>query len=1005
MIKKSPKNPIKLYKNKISKRLPFIYKFLISIAIFWGLALFYFVVLVSSSPRSIDYITHRIQKNLDENFSQKIKISKTFIKFTGYGSFHVSAHDIMIEYQDSQIDDSNQIKVISKSLKIPKIEAEFSLLDFILFKFNPSKIKIFKPQIVIDNTKNLKQFIGNNNDIATINSSENEQLIVMINILSSLRKSKNPIENLEIEDGKILFQTPKINSELIIKSAKISSKINGESLDIFSQSNIYFSKNKSDFKIDSNCKLSKLDGLKCDLNLFNFLPNSIVEFHEFFKDLEKINTAVNGSVNLSINNKLSTLIKFNLRADKGNFEFKDFFKDKIEFRNMKIIGEYNGANKILNLNSIQANLISNIANQTEILNPQLNLSLAISMLENSQIKYDFAINLKNVLTNEIDRFWPINLSQNGVRDWVINHLSNGTISDSSAKFSLLMNPTESNLQDISAQLNFSEIDLNYDKNFPAIKKINGIAEFTKNSMKISINSGNVLNSKISIAEIAIDDFNMPINILKIHGVSTGKASDGLKHAHNSQEFHLQADKYLKGSAENVFEILLPLKDDLELKDIYLNINSSLRDLDNQYVKGKLEVSTKKEIDSNIFNIAIDLTDSEIQQKELQIYKKLSDKMSLKFSLDVANDKMISFKNIFYGNPEYQYDVSANKISGNIDISRIDGDLINLNIQNKNINKNNYSIIYNKDINKSLIKLSLRGKYLNLSEVFNNKFSSNSTNNSINKYQINISLDNILLANNKNFNRFNLNLNCQNKICQSGYLKSSISKNKKNPKNIDLKIIKNIAENSTDEKIINDYIIDGQIQDIGYVLEALNLSKLIANGDLKIKILQNIIDKKLVLDGTIKSLSDITIFENEAVKKLTKNDLLSKIKDKIFSSEKTTFGSMVIDFSYSNSEIILKSLIANNFKIGITAKGNINLADNSMKIKGMIIPGYIVNSLFGLGNLPVLGGVISGILTGGDGGGIFSIRYEYLKKSTDNEGQFSTNKVSAFVPSSISSLFD
>ena len=115
--------------------------------------------------------------------------------------------------------------------------------------------------------------------------------------------------------------------------------------------------------------------------------------------------------------------------------------------------------------------------------------------------------------------------------------------------------------------------------------------------------------------------------------------------------------------------------------------------------------------------------------------------------------------------------------------------------------------------------------------------------------------------------------------------------------------------------------------------------------------------------------------------------------------------MVLDFSYQNSVITIKSLIANNFKIGITAKGNINLADDSMQIKGMIIPGYIVNSLFGLGNIPVLGGVIRGILIGGEGGGIFSIRYEYLKKPSDKEGQFSTNKVSAFVPSSISSLFE
>jgi len=167
----------------------------------------------------------------------------------------------------------------------------------------------------------------------------------------------------------------------------------------------------------------------------------------------------------------------------------------------------------------------------------------------------------------------------------------------------------------------------------------------------------------------------------------------------------------------------------------------------------------------------------------------------------------------------------------------------------------------------------------------------------------------------------------------------------------------------------------------------------------------LIDKKLNLEGSIKSTSEITIYENEKVKKLTKDNLYSKVKDKIFSSEKTTFGSMNIDFSLVEGDLKIKSLVANNFKIGITAKGSINLDDNAMQLKGMIVPGYLVNSLFGLGKVPVLGSVIKGLLTGEDGGGIFSVRYEYVRSKDQEEGEFKTNAVSAFVPSSISSLFD
>ena len=72
---------------------------------------------------------------------------------------------------------------------------------------------------------------------------------------------------------------------------------------------------------------------------------------------------------------------------------------------------------------------------------------------------------------------------------------------------------------------------------------------------------------------------------------------------------------------------------------------------------------------------------------------------------------------------------------------------------------------------------------------------------------------------------------------------------------------------------------------------------------------------------------------------------------------------------------------------------------------MIIPGFVINNLFGIGKIPLIGGVISGIFTGGEGGGLFGIKYEYKKLDPNSEATFETNKVSAFVPVSIRNLFD
>lgn len=997
MIKKASKNQKKITKKNPSKgKLPIFYKILLSIAIFFSLVLFYFVVLVSSSPRSIDLVTQKIQENLDKNFDKRVIIGKSFINFTSYGSFKVAVRDIKISYQEQQINKENNIEISTKKyFNIPKIEAEFSIFELIKLNFNPNKIKIFNPEINIENPNNF----ANISEASPEKSNNNNQLLFLIDFLSSLRKNKNPIENFEIEDAKINFQNQKIKSVIIIKNAKISAKLNKKSLDIFSNGSIYFANNKSESNIDSNCKLSKLDGLKCDINIFNFLPNSIADFHPVLEDLNKIDTIINGSINIEINNKKDLKkLDFKFRADKGSFEFKEYFKERIEFSQMLINGYYDGINKILNLTKIDAELISKIANQTEISNPHLSMGFSISMLENNKNKYDFFIKLKNPLIDEIDRLWPIALNQNGIRDWVIKSVSGGFIKEGFVKFSITSEDNiDSKLQYLDAQFDFSNVNLNYDKEFPEINNLAGTAIFTKNNMKIIVKNGDVLKSKIINAEVAINDFDMPINILAIKGVVEGESGDGLKHISNDEDFRGEIDKYLNGNSQTEIEILIPLIDDLSLKKTYIAIKSNISNLKNENFLGSVVVSTKKDNESNIFVSDIDLKDCEITNKELQIFKSKDEFGHLSFIVDLDKDKVVKFKNILLTKSKNEANIKNNlEISGEIIFGYSPFNLLKINFKNQNFTKNNFSFNYDFDQANSRVKASLKGKYFDASNLLNLKFSNNNSKDLPKKIQINVALDRLELLRKKIINRVNLNLNCENGICKSGFLNGNISKQK----NIALKIQKNLKNEKNEE-----FLIDGQINDAGFVIEALGISNLVANGNAKINIKQNLVNNKLLLEGDIKINSDIVIYENEAVKKFSKDNLFSQIKDKIFSSEKTTFGSIDIEFSLAEDELKIKSLIANNFKIGITAKGKINLKTQAMEIKGMIVPGYIINSLFGLGKIPILGSVISGLLTGGEGGGIFSVRYEYVKKPGENEGKFSTNKVSAFVPSSIANLFE
>ncbi len=998
MIKKTSKTHKKISRNLSPKgKLPIFYKILLSLSIFFALILFYFVVLVSSSPRSMSFVTQKIQETLDKNFDKRVTIGKSFINFTSYGSFKIDIRDIRISYKEEQLDKKNNAEVSAKKyFNIPKIEAEFSIFELINLNFNPNKIKIFNPEIAIENSHNLE----NANALEPQLSSNNNQLLFLIDFLSSFRKNKNPIENFEIEDAKITFQNQKTKSIILVKSAKISAKLNKNSLDIFSQGLIYFANNKSESKIDSNCKLSKVDGLTCDINIFNFVPIAIADFHPILEDLNKIETTINGSIKVAINSKKDLKkLDFKLRADKGSFEFKKFFKDRIDFRQMTIVGSFDGINKVLNIAKIDADLISKIANQTEILNPHLSMALSIAMLENNKNKYDFFIKLKNPLIDEVDRFWPIILSQNGIRDWVLKSVSGGYINESFVKFALLTEEnSDSKLQYLDAQFDFVDVNLNYSKNFPEINNISGVANFTKNNMKIIIKNGDVLKSKITNAEIKIDDFDMPINILSIKGVVDGQAGDGLKHVSEDEDFRNQIDKYLNGNAQNEIEIAIPLVEDLSLKKVFIEVKSNLTNLKNDNLVGDVNVFVKKNFESNVFLSDIDLKNCEINNKEFQIFKNKEESGRLYFEVNLEKDKIIEFRNIILKKSIINLGKTINNstIIGKVAIGYNPFNLLSINLKNQNFAKNNFSFNYDFDQINSTSKLALKGKYFDASNLLNVNFFNDNSKDSPQKIQINVVLDRLELLHKKIINRFNLSLNCEGGICKSGFLNGNIFKQK----NIVLKIQKNLKNEKREE-----YLIDGQIGDAGFVIESLGISNLVSSGNAKINIRQNLINKKLVLEGDVKINSDIIIFENEAVKKLSKNNLFSQVKDKIFSSEKTTFSLINIEFSIADGELNIKSLIANNFKIGVTAKGKINLKNQAMEIKGMIVPGYIINSLFGLGKIPILGSVISGLLTGGEGGGIFSVRYEYVKKAGEKEGKFSTNKVSAFVPSSLANLFE
>ncbi len=977
------------HKPKRKKISPF-YKISFSLLLIAFIALFYFVVLVATGPKSIPFITQAIREKLEKNFGHdNVGVSDSYLSFTRYGTMKIMVSSLNILY-------SEEGGAEKKSFMIPRLEAEFSLFNFLLLRFQPVKIKITNANIVIKDLQNFK--LASGEEIL----NQQSQISLIVGLLSSIRKGDNPIENFEIENAKLLIRSEKFNGEILLKRSQIHASTKNKTLNISSQNQISFDEKKSDVNLDSSCKLSKHDGLKCDLFLENFVPDSISALHQSLSHLSKVSASFNAVISFAVKDGELSNISFKARSEKGDFEFLDFFGHKMDFSNFSVTGEYDHKMKILDLSKIETDFESSLVDKQLVSKPHLEMSLMISSLSSPQQKMNFYIRLQNVLTNELEKFWPTALHENGVRDWVISHIENGVIKNASAKFSLLHDSAKTQLEDIDSEVVFSGLKLAYDPDFPTISDLSGIANFTKKNMKISIGSGVVLNSKISEALVEIDDFDAPITMLEISGKSQGHAADGLKHANNDSEFFAEVEKYLNGNSQNEFDIRLPLQSQIMLKNSYIAVKSTVTGLSSDYIRGALFINAKKDFNSTNFVANVDLTAAEIIAKPFDVTKKANVESDLNFVVVLKDPKKIRIKNIVLWKKKEVLDDKNSAADSRLEISRINGDvefetapflLTTANFKNENFGKNNYAFSYQTNKKTSTQKIILRGEKINLGSFIEQKFLTTRGEEKFSNTQIQVAANRIDLLKNKFLKNFYFSANCTSGLCYQGLAKTNYG----NKKILNLRIAKSPKENFS--------TIEGVINDIGYLAEGFGISNVVSDGDAKVELKNRSENKTAILQGEITINNSITIYETPTVKRFSKDNLFSQIKDKIFSSEKTIFDSVKLNFDLSDGILNIRSLIANNYKIGITAKGSIDLKNNSYTLKGMIIPGFLINNLFGIGNIPIIGGVISGILTGGEGGGVFGLRYEYTKTPTQKEGIFSTNKVAAFVPSTLQNLFD
>jgi uncharacterized protein YhdP len=132
----------------------------------------------------------------------------------------------------------------------------------------------------------------------------------------------------------------------------------------------------------------------------------------------------------------------------------------------------------------------------------------------------------------------------------------------------------------------------------------------------------------------------------------------------------------------------------------------------------------------------------------------------------------------------------------------------------------------------------------------------------------------------------------------------------------------------------------------------------------------------------------------AVAKLLSVALLTGIVDSL-RGEGIGFDRLESDFTLKNDVLETKNATAHGSALGITAQGWISLADQTVGMRGTIVPAYAVNSI--LNNIPLIG-----TLLGGPGSGVFAATYRMTGNLDDPD--ISVNPLATLAPGFLRGLF-
>ena len=497
---------------------------------------------------------------------------------------------------------------------------------------------------------------------------------------------------------------------------------------------------------------------------------------------------------------------------------------------------------------------------------------------------------------------------------------------------------------------------------------------------------------------------------------------------------------------NQFSGLFNLKNEIELSDFkILNFNmsgsiSNFSKINKSNFYEPININSIKEITFNMDYNNEDITISgnasllnrNLQFKYINNYE--LEKLLINYIVDNNVRKLLKLDNyIINGESEYSLEVNRSLLHWDL-ILNIDYSNSNISIPHINYNKINgvnSDLIISAKVNKDFLFNDIKFQYndsINFFEGFISEFTKENI--FINFSKFLYDKNNLVAYVNFVFNKY-INIDIE-----SGILNLDTFKNGNKTNDIDLFINANLKK----------FIIDSNISldntNLKYVRESGKLKELSIKG--KYYGEEDLVFLSAV-DSKNKSRNFYSLSATDAGKFFKILDYKTEIKGGLFSSEgfygdldedndimgtisidefkimKTPFFAELllaasltgliellendgIEFEQFDAQFFGKNNIYNivksrayGFSLGLTGEGIVNTNNNSLDIKGALIPAYKINSVFN--NIPIIGEII----VGKEDEGLFAINYNTSGNWNDLKSEI--NPISALTPGLLRNIFD